>query len=281
LAPGIYNITAIYQGNFADEFARVENKITVLTTIIGEDVVNYANANLPIKFLDNIGNPLSNAEVYFAVNEVIYKIKTDVGGVGVFNVNLKAGNYEVYAFNPISGENKTFGLEIITTVKTSDLVKYYKSSLKFKASFLDKNGNPLRNANIKFTIGGKTYIVKTDGNGMAGLGVNLKPGKYKIVSINTNTYEKKTNIINIKTIIITKNKKVKPNKKINFQAKILKADGKIAKKVTVKFKINKKIYKAKTNRKGIAKLNIKLKKGKYTVSTIYNGLTVKNKITVK
>ena len=61
----------------------------------------------------------------------------------------------------------------------------------------------------------------------------------------------------------------------------MKNNGKIAKKVTITFKINKKTYKIKTNNKGIAILNIKLKKGKYTVSITYNGLTVKNKITVK
>ena len=281
LTPGVYNITATYQGNFTDEVASVENNITVLTTILGSDVINYANANLQVKFLDNMGNSLSNTEVYFVLNEIIYKIKTDINGIGVFNANLKAGNYKVITVNSLSGENKTFNLKLISTLTTSNLVKYYKSSLKFKATFLNKKGNLLKNTKIKFTINGKTYKVKTNSKGVASLNVNLKPGKYKITTLNTNTGEKKTNAVTIKTIILTKNKKVKSNKKINFHAKILKTNGKIAKKVTVKFKINKKTYNIKTNSKGIAKLNIKLKKGKYTVSTTYNGLTVKNKITVK
>lgn len=281
LAPGIYNITAIYQGDYSDEFVQVKNNITVLTTIFGGDVVNYGSVNLPVTFLDSVGNYLSNTEVYFIINNQGYKIKTNANGIGIFNVNLKAGTYEVMAVNPLSGENKTYSLKIFNSISSNNLVKYYKSSEKFKATFKDKNGNLLKNTNIKFTMAGKTYTVKTNNNGVATLNINLKPGKYRITALNTKTNEKKTNTITVKTTIISKDKNIKANKKINYQVKILKNNGKIAKKVTIKFKINKKTYKIKTNTKGIATLNIKLKKGKYTVSTTYNGLTVKNKITVK
>ncbi|WP_406536924.1 hypothetical protein [Methanobrevibacter sp.] len=281
LAPGVYNITATYQGEYPDEFVTVENNITVLTTITGEDVVNYGEVCLPVNFLDDSGNNLSDTEVYFIVNDLGYKIKTDKNGVGLFNVNLKAGSYDVMAVNPLSGENKTFSLIFVSTISSSNLVKYYKGSEKFKATFKDENGNLLKNTKIKFTINGKTYNVKTNMRGVASLSINLKPGKYTITVLNTKTGEKITKKITVKTTIISKNKKAKVNKKINYQVKILKTNGKIAKKVTVKFKINKKTYKIKTNAKGIALLNIKLKKGKYTVSTTYNGLTVKNKITVK
>ena len=280
LNPGSYVIEAAYQGTYPDEYGHAVNNITVLTTIIGEDKINYGNTDFSVLFLDNMGNPLSNTEVYFVVNEIIYKIKTDINGIGLFNVNLEAGNYKVIVINSLSGENKTFSLKIVSTISSSILVKYYKSSSKFKATFLDKNGAPLKNTKIKFTINGKTYNVKTNSKGVATLKINFKPGKYKITILNTKTNEKKTNTVTIKTIIKTKNKKVKKGKKINFQAKILKTNGKVAKKVTVKFKINKKIYKVKTNRKGIAKLNIKLKKGKYTIITTYNGLSVKNKVRV-
>lgn len=281
LSPGVYNITATYQGEYPDEFSSVENNITILTTITGEDAVSYGSANLPVKFLDDSGYNLSNTEVYFIVNNLGYKIKTNADGVGIFNVNLKVGSYDVMAINPISAENKTFSLRIVNSITSSNLVKYYKGSEKFKATFKDKNGNLLKNTNVKFTVNGRTYTAKTNAKGVASLSINLKPGKYTITTFNTNTGQKTTNTITVKTTIISNNKNVKANKKINYQVKILKNNGKIAKKVTVTFKINKKTYKIKTNVKGIAILNIKLKKGKYTVSTIYNGLAVKNKITVK
>ena len=74
---------------------------------------------------------------------------------------------------------------------------------------------------------------------------------------------------------------MKSSKKTNFKVKILNSNGKIVKNAKVKFKVKGKTYTVKTNSKGFATLNIKLKKEKYTVSTIYNGLTVNNKITVK
>ncbi|WP_407409748.1 hypothetical protein [Methanobrevibacter sp.] len=281
LAPGVYNITATYQGDYPDEFVQVQNNITVLTTLYGGDVVNYGSVNLPVAFLDNSGNNLSSTEVYFIVNNLGYKIKTNTNGVAVFNVNLKAGKYNVMAINPLSGENKTYALRLVSTIASNNLAKYYKGSEKFKVTFKDKNGKALKNTNVKFTISGKTYTVKTNANGVATLNINLKPGKYTITTLNTKTGEKKTNTVTVKTTIISKDKTAKANKKLNYQVKILKNNGKIAKKVTITFKINKKTYKIKTNNKGIATLNIKLKKGKYTVSTTYNGLTVNNKITVK
>ena len=281
LLPGIYNISAIYQGDYLAEFARVNNSITVLTTISGEDGVNYANTNLPITFLNDEGNLLINAEVYFVVNNLAYRIKTNSEGIGVFNINLKSGNYNVTAINPNSGENKTFNLCIISTISAKNLVKYYKSSSKFKAKFLNKNGGILKNTKVKFTINRKLYSVKTNTNGFASLKINLKPGKYKITTINTNTNEKITNTVVIKKTIISKDKVVKFSKKTNFKVKILNSNGKIVKNAKVKFKVKGKLYTVKTNSKGFAVLNIKLQKGKYVVSTIYNGLAVKNKITVK
>ena len=281
LLPGIYNITASYQGTYPDEHITVENTISVLTTILGENKINYGKAYFPITFLDNMDNPLVNTNVYFVVGDIGYKIRTDTNGIGVFDADLKVGNYNLMAVNPISGESKTFNLNIVSTVYASNLVKYYKSSSKFKTKFLDKNGKVLKNTNVKFIINGKAYVVKTDNKGIACINANLKPGKYEIVSFNTKTGEKRTNTINIKTIIISKDKVVKSSKKTNFKVKILNSKGKILKKANVKFKIKGKVYKIKTNKKGFATLNLKLKKGKYSVSISYNGLTVKNKITVK
>ena len=51
-------------------------------------------------------------------------------------------------------------------------------------------------------------------------------------------------------------------------------------KAKVKEKNKKKVYTLKTNRKGVATLNIKLKKGNYKVISSYGGLQAVNKIKV-
>lgn len=282
LNPGEYCIEARYHGEYPDESSRVSNNITVLTTVVGENILKYygGSTKLIAEFSNFNGGALKNFNVIFNLNNTNYKIKTDNNGFATFNINLKAEKYNLTLINTLTGQIEKYNIYILSTLSTSNIVKYYKGSQNFNATFKDKNGNLLKNTNVKFTVNGKTYDIKTNSKGVATLKITLKPGKYTITTLNTKTGEKCSNKITVKKTIITSNKKVKAGKKINFQAKILKSNGKIAKKVTIKFKINKKTYKLKTNSKGIVKLNIKLKKGKYTIKTTYAGLTIKNTIKV-
>ena len=66
-----------------------------------------------------------------------------------------------------------------------DISKVYTDGRKFYATFLKNNGKPLANKVIKFKIKGKTYKVKTNKNGVAGLSLKtLKKGTYNIISYN-------------------------------------------------------------------------------------------------
>lgn len=282
LNPGEYNITAQYQGAFPDEYVCVSNNITVLTTVIGNNITKYYGGSTKFcaTFLNFNNEGLADTDVIFNINGVNYKVKTDENGLVMFNINLRPGNYKLTVLNTLTGQICEYNVIVLTTLTTTNLAKYYKGSEKFKATFKDKNGNLLKNTNVKFTVSGKTYTVKTNKYGVATLNINLRPGKYTITTLNTKTNEKKTNTITVKKTIITSDKKVKVNKKIKFQAKILKSNGQVAKKVTITIKINKKTYKIKTNNNGVATLNIKLKKGTYTITTTYNGLSVNNKVRV-
>ena len=282
LEPGKYNITAIYNGDYPDEYRRVCNNITVLTTVSCDNITKYYGGKTTFyaTFLDFNNNILASTDVLLNINGITYKVKTDEYGIVVLTLSLNSGNYDLNILNTITGQVGKYNVEILPTVLSSNLVKYYKGSEVFKATFKDKSGKLLKNTKVRFAVNGITYNVKTNGKGVATIKITLKPGKYTITTLNTKTGEKRSNKITVKKTIITSNKKFKAGKKINFQAKILKSNGKIAKKLTIKFNINKKTYKVKTNSKGIAKLNIKLKKGKYTIKTTYSGWTVKNTIKV-
>ena len=60
-------------------------------------------------------------------------------------------------------------------------------------------------------------------------------------------------------------------------------NGKILKNKKIKFKFKGKTYKIKTNKRGkaILKITKKVKVGKYTITTIYGKLKVKNTIKIK
>ena len=85
------------------------------------------------------------------------------------------------------------------------------------------------------------------------------------------------------TIKLTLKKvKVKRSAKKLVLKATLKINGKAVKGKVVKFKFNKKTYKAKTNKKGIAKIKIKINKGgKYKIKTSYKKQKNTNTIKVK
>ena len=62
--------------------------------------------------------------------------------------------------------------------------KVYPISSDFEKIFLDSNGNPLRNADVKFKVDGIMYNRTTDSNGNAGIPLNLPAGKTEITIYN-------------------------------------------------------------------------------------------------
>lgn len=81
----------------------------------------------------------------------------------------------------------------------------------------------------------------------------------------------------------TKDITIKYKKSSKFIIKLLKQDGKLISKQTIKISFKGKNYKVKTDSKGIATFNIpkNLKIGKYNIKTVYNGYVANNRITVK
>lgn len=168
-----------------------------------------------------------------------------------------------------------------TKIVSKNLVKYYKQSKQFKVRVYGADGKPAVDKFVKFTIGKHTYNVRTDKRGYATLKVNMKPGKYTVITKFEDVKVK--NKITVKTTLITKNKSKKVKKSAQFKIKVLNSKGKAYKNQLVKVKFKGKSYKLKTNKKGIAifKIPKKLKVGKYKIKTTYKELTNSNRITVR
>ena len=168
------------------------------------------------------------------------------------------------------------------TITAKDITKYYKGSTQYSATFLDAYGNPLADTDVQITVNGVLHTVKTNANGVASLAINLKPGTYKVIAVNPATgYSLTRNFKILSTITANDISKVYTDGK-KFSAKFYKSNGKVLAKKTIKFKINGKTYKVKTNSKGVATLSLKtLKKGTYKIIS-YNsdGLTKTNKVKV-
>ena len=157
---------------------------------------------------------------------------------------------------------------------------YYGAGSSYKVRVYDDYGRIAKNVTVKFKINGKTYSRRTNSNGYAYLKISLKPKKYAISATYKGFVVK--NNVTVKSTVITKNITKKKAKTIKFTAKLVNSKGKILKYKYIKFKFKSKIYKRKTNSKGIATLSLKnLKRGKYTIYSTYGKLTIKNTIRIK
>lgn len=120
---------------------------------------------------------------------------------------------------------------------------------------------------IDISANGIHYVSKVDKNGYATLKINLVPKKYTIVA----EYKgfKTTNKLVVKQTlkVVKKTIKVKKGKKITIKVTLKWSNGK---------GIKGKTYKAKTNKKGLAKVVIKKKK---VLKKLKKGKTYKVKVT--
>ncbi len=232
----------------------------------------YYKGSYNVNLKDSNANvSLANKSVNFVINNVNYTATTNNEGVAGINLTLNPGKYSLTAFFEgddayEASNNITSMLEILPTIKASDITKYYKAGTQYSATFFDSQGNALANRYVTVTVNGKTYTKKTNGNGGVSLPVNLKPGTYKVVSKDSVTgYEVTTSFKILSTVSASNVKKVVGDSK-KFTAKFLKSNGKALSKKYIKFKFKGKTYKVKTNSKGQASFSLKnLKKGTYKI----------------
>lgn len=162
-----------------------------------------------------------------------------------------------------------------TTSKiTASNVKGYESFTTTINIKLTSNNTILTSKPIKIVLNGVTYNKNTDKNGEVKLNVNLKKGTYNAQI----TYSGDDLTGNAsKTCKITINSPSKTSlklgdKDINYRQGskclfyvTLLANGKAVKNQIVTFKVNGKTYTAKTDKNGVAKIYLNLKKGNYKV----------------
>ncbi len=259
------------------------------------------------------------------VSSVSELARTDSNAVAMLQLGLQPGEYEIISYNGQTDESRINKIIVKMqgpkTIDENDIVipTLYNNGLSVIKLPSDASGT------ITLNIGGKNYNFDVV-NGITNVNVpDLDNGTYPyvitysgdtkylqfskngILSVNKpsetetptnpitptnptapakpNTSKTPTKKITKTTLILKKVTVKRSAKKLVIQA-TLKVNGKAVKGKTIKFKFNKKTYKAKTNAKGIAKVTVKkavlkkLKKGKkVTYTATYDKIT--KKVTVK
>ena len=233
---------------------------------------------------DKKGNPIRDAAIEITINGRSYDKITDEKGSVSLGLNLDSGIYSVVVkfkgllnYTPIT---KHANVTIEPTVKGLDVVKMFRNNTQYYAIFTDSQGNFLKNKNIQFNINGVFYTRTTNDKGIAMMNINLNPGKYVITSKNLVTGEQSGNNITVKSLIVQKDLIKHYLNASKFQTTIYNKDGSPAVNKEVTFNINGVLYTRKTDSKGAASLAINLRPGEYIITTMFDGLSIGNKVKV-
>ena len=253
-------------------------------TMIANDLtkVYQSSKQLYVTLLDN-DVPLSNKEVYFTINGVTYTRMTNNQGIAQLNINLGIGSYSC-TVTSFSDENYNATTKKITVTVTDkkdivllavDFTKTYGTTDPLRITLYYKT-SPLVNRDVYITINGITYTRKTDDRGEARLNINLIPGEYQTKVVTFSDEEFKQSIKNLKVTVKgnTRMEGVNVTKTASqtsvYQCAVYDYNNNRV-NCDVSLTINGVTYIRHTGNDGLAKLNIRLREGDYTLKAEYKG----------
>ena len=279
LGVGDYNITTTYSGDAKYVSMTKKGNITVIpnmdVNLYVDDVVMiyHDGTRLVAKLTDYQGRPIVNDIIYFTINGKTYAKTTDDNGTVSMGLNLDSKVYtatvsynESEVYSKIS---KNVTVTINPTVISEDLVKMYQNDTRFYVKFTDSTGKALTKTTVKFNIHGVFYTKKTDKDGVADLGIMLRPGEYILTAYNPVTGEEKGFNITVKSLIVQSDLTKYYLNASKFQATIYDKNGSLAVGKNVTFNINGVFYTKTTDSNGVVSLAINLRPGEYIITTMY------------
>ena len=290
LSAGDYNITTVYSGDAKYDSMTKKGNITVIPNInVNLDVSDvemfyHDGTRLIAKLTDFQGKPIVNATIYFSINGVIYAKTTDANGTASMGLNLDSNVYPVTVTYNGSASYSKISKNITVTINSSiiadDLVKMYQNATRFYAKFMGSDGKVLANTQVKFNINGVFYTKTTNNDGVADLGIMLRPGTYILTAYNPVTGEQQGFNITVKSLIVQNDLTKYYMNASKFQATIYDKNGSLAVNKNVTFNINGVFYTRTTDENGVVSLGISLRPGEYVITTMYEGLDLGNTVTV-
>ena len=180
-------------------------------------------------------------------------------------------------YNPIGNSGK---INVKSTILANNTTLMYRDGTKFIGKFLNKTGGLLANREVKFNINGVFYNKTTDLNGIANLGINLRPGNYILTAYNLVNGEESGFNITVKSLINSNNLTKYYLNDSKYEVTVYNKDGSLAINKKVEFNINGVFYSRVTDSNGVASLAINLRPGNYAITSVFDGLAIGNNIEV-
>ena len=273
----------------------------VSTAIVGENIevkfqVNYISKSSPtVRFAIPEGFDFNSASAskgsykYDAGSKVVTWNLNDCDSSNYITLSLKALK-PVHADLYFSLDNNFVNSVKLNAnaygalISTNNVNKYYKGPEKLNVYLKDGSNNPISGENINININGKSYTRTTDDKGIASLALNLNSGNYTANIKYNGRFGSNSTSANIKISDTVSGSDIVKRYKNNTQyyAKFLDTSGRPLANQGVTFNINGIFYTRTTDNSGVAKLNINLIPGDYTITAInpVNGDQCSNKVKV-
>jgi hypothetical protein len=305
LAKGTYKIKYKFKGtkSYYSKSGSAKLVVTNPTTKVSSSVVvmhYHDSANFKVKLTDAHGKALANKKVNIKINGKTTVCKTDSKGIAKISLkNLKPGSYTVkYSHSTKGLKDYSHGskwvkvLKLVAKVSAKDLTMKQGDNSTYKVVVKDKSGKVLKGVYVRSTIKGKSYIYKTDSNGVAKLNITMGAGYYSVKSIVADPHYKSAPVskhILVKgTKFVAKNVYVPEGDSASYSVKLVDERNKPVKSKQVAFTIDDKNFTAVTNSKGIAKVSVGvLSKGTHKIDYGYESahgsskIFVVSKVTIK
>ena len=275
--------TVDYLGNYKYESKSVSGSIFVKKNIVinAPDLTKYYHDSKRFVVIVKEDNkPVIDKVVNINLNGVSYDRITDSNGQASMAINLNSGVYNVTTEYEGIKVNST--VTVKPTVSGNDVTKIFRNGTQYYATFVDSNGNLLKNTDVKFNINGVFYTRTTDANGRAKMNINLPPGTYVITAENPVSTEKYTNVITVLSSIVENYDLTKYYKNASqYSLRLLDDKGNpVGAGVSIQLNINGVFYTRTSDANGYVKMNINLPPGTYIITAEYKGLRASNTIKV-
>ena len=306
ISEGLHNVTVSFQGNDAiaptnssrTVFISEDNLLETIITVTAADISYGDKAVIEFNLTDIDGNKL-DAVLNVNIGEKNETVNV-TNGTGLLTIDgLDADTYpivanyeenEIYMAATGTGSFKVAknATKLIFKDMTTTAIDYYKDGRVgqwFKWRLVDANGNPLANTPMEIGFNGVVYNatngIVTDKNGYAKLQINLMyTGIYTFALCYLGDKNRNGSFVVAKIDVKAQTPTLTvPNKsyKATVKTKALTATfknnrGSLIANKKVSFTVNGKTYRAKTNAKGVAVVNVSIsKKGSYTVKAKFAG----------
>ncbi len=278
LNPGEYILTA-----YNSKGHGFSNKITVISTVNASDLYKIYRDNNQYwaTFRNMDGGLLTNTDVNFNINGVLYTRKSNEYGNARLNINLNQGDYILTAVNPVNNECYSNWIHIYEYSETSLLSSNHIFKSNEDDTIIVKLLNNLNygvsDKNISLTVAGQKFISTTDNNGVAYFDLGLPQGNYSLSfnypgNANYGSSSIKTQIEvydGISSYLSGPDNLVLSNGDL-VNVTLLDSNKKPLVNESIYFSIDSNMYSSKTNEKGIATININITSGNYNVVYFFN-----------